>query len=263
MVNAAVAAGASERKLRLFVIACCRRVWHLLPDDRYREAVEIAGRFCDGLATRGELSRARDASADLFDPWFALRRRSVRTQRERAPFWAYESAATASEPKPLATPISSTSGLRSTIGRYQPGNNVAVEGADCAAAAAACAATHDGESEPDGRALAAERAVQCDLLRDILGTAQGPPASIDSAWLAWHDGAVSQLARAAYEDRRLPEGHLDPARLAVLADALEDAGCADADLLGHLREPGPHVRGCWAVDLILGKGVGRDRGGVA
>jgi hypothetical protein len=42
-------------------------------------------------------------------------------------------------------------------------------------------------------------------------------------------------------------------RLPVLADALEDAGCADADLLGHLRGPGPHVRGCWAVDLILGK----------
>jgi hypothetical protein len=41
--------------------------------------------------------------------------------------------------------------------------------------------------------------------------------------------------------------------LALLADALEDAGCIDADLLGHLREPGPHVLGCWAVDLVLGK----------
>jgi hypothetical protein len=51
----------------------------------------------------------------------------------------------------------------------------------------------------------------------------------------------------------MPSGHLDPARLAVLADALEDAGCADADLLGHLRGPGPHIRGCWAVDLLLGK----------
>jgi hypothetical protein len=41
--------------------------------------------------------------------------------------------------------------------------------------------------------------------------------------------------------------------LPILADALEDAGCTDADLLGHLRSPGPHVRGCWAVDLVLGK----------
>ena len=62
------------------------------------------------------------------------------------------------------------------------------------------------------------------------------------------------MAEAAYEQRELPAGTLDPARLTVLADALEDAGCADADLLGHLRGPGPHVRGCWAVDLLLGKG---------
>jgi hypothetical protein len=61
------------------------------------------------------------------------------------------------------------------------------------------------------------------------------------------------LARAAYWYRLLPSGHLDPARLAVLADDLEDAGCTDPDLLGHLRGPGPHVRGCWAVDLLLGK----------
>jgi hypothetical protein len=67
-------------------------------------------------------------------------------------------------------------------------------------------------------------------------------------------GAVTQLARAAYGPRRVPKrGTLDPALLAALADALEDAGCNDADLLGHLRSPGPHVRGCWAVDLVLGK----------
>ena len=75
---------------------------------------------------------------------------------------------------------------------------------------------------------------------------------VDSVWLAWRDCTVPQLARAAY-DRRLPEGTLDPSRLILLADALEDAGCTDAELLGHLRSPGPHVRGCWAVDLVLGK----------
>jgi hypothetical protein len=42
-------------------------------------------------------------------------------------------------------------------------------------------------------------------------------------------------------------------RLAVLADALEDAGCTDAEILSHCRSPGPHVRGCWVVDEILGK----------
>jgi hypothetical protein len=65
--------------------------------------------------------------------------------------------------------------------------------------------------------------------------------------------AVLSLAQAAYDHRELPAGPLDPARLAELAGALEHAGCADAELLGHLRGDGPHVRGCWAVDAILGK----------
>jgi hypothetical protein len=64
---------------------------------------------------------------------------------------------------------------------------------------------------------------------------------------------VPRLARAAYEERHLPPGRLDAARLAVLADALEEAGCADAGLLDHLRGLGPHVRGCWAVDLAFGR----------
>ena len=62
------------------------------------------------------------------------------------------------------------------------------------------------------------------------------------------------LAHAAYDERTLPSGHLDPARLAVLSDALEDAGCTDAAVLGHLRGPGPHVRGCHVLDLLLGRG---------
>ena len=64
---------------------------------------------------------------------------------------------------------------------------------------------------------------------------------------------VVSLAEAAYDQRHLPSGHLDPQRLAVLADALEDAGCDNVDTLDHLRGPGPHVRGCWALDLALGK----------
>jgi hypothetical protein len=42
-------------------------------------------------------------------------------------------------------------------------------------------------------------------------------------------------------------------RLPVLADALEEAGCTISDILDHCRGPGPHVRGCWVVDLLLGK----------
>jgi hypothetical protein len=54
------------------------------------------------------------------------------------------------------------------------------------------------------------------------------------------------IARRLYESQNLQA-------MPALADALEEAGCADADLLGHLRGPGPHARGCWAVDLLLEK----------
>ena len=77
------------------------------------------------------------------------------------------------------------------------------------------------------------------------------PVNFDAACLT---ATVVALAQAAYDERALPSGHLDPARLAVLSDALEEAGCVDAEVLDHLRSSGPHVRGCWALDLLLGKG---------
>jgi hypothetical protein len=109
--------------------------------------------------------------------------------------------------------------------------------------------TSDGVLRVEGPQHAPEHAA---LLRDIFGL-DFRPAPDPAPWLSWQGGTVARLAQAAYDERRLPEGHLDPARLAVLADALEDAGCADGDLLGHLRSPGPHVRGCWAVDILTGR----------
>jgi hypothetical protein len=64
---------------------------------------------------------------------------------------------------------------------------------------------------------------------------------------------VVRLAESAYDERQLPAGTLDNGLLAVLADALEEAGATDAALLGHLRGGGEHWRGCWAVDAVLGK----------
>jgi hypothetical protein len=72
------------------------------------------------------------------------------------------------------------------------------------------------------------------------------PVSLNPAWLAWDDGTVPKLAQTIYDARRFAD-------LPILADALEDAGCTDAEILGHLRGPGSHVRGCWVVDLLLGK----------
>jgi hypothetical protein len=92
----------------------------------------------------------------------------------------------------------------------------------------------------------AERNSQASLLRDIFGNSFRP-LLFDPAH---RTPTVIFLAQAAYDERHLPSGELDPHLLAVLADALEETG-ATSELLAHLRSPGPHVRGCWLLDLVL------------
>jgi hypothetical protein len=87
---------------------------------------------------------------------------------------------------------------------------------------------------------------QCDLLRDIFGNPFYPMPAIDEATLAWGDAAVCRVAQSIYDERRFED-------LPILVDALEDAGCTIAELLAHLRDSGPHPRGCWVLDLLLGK----------
>jgi hypothetical protein len=97
------------------------------------------------------------------------------------------------------------------------------------------------------RAPMGESAVLAHLLRDIFGN-PFRPLTLDPAH---RTPTVISLAQAAYDGRQLPSGGLDPDRLSVLADALEETG-APGELVAHLRSPGPHVRGCWSVDLCLG-----------
>ena len=87
------------------------------------------------------------------------------------------------------------------------------------------------------------------VLRDIFGN-PFRPVTFNAAW---RTSTVTNLAQAIYDDRLLPSGLFDNQRLGVLADALEEAGCDNADILGHLRGGGEHVRGCHVIDLILGK----------
>jgi hypothetical protein len=102
-----------------------------------------------------------------------------------------------------------------------------------------CAAISAG---PDDAKRVQDRSDLAALFRDIFGNPFRPVAFDPS----WRTEAVVALARGMYESR-------DFAPMPVLADALEDAGCADADILAHCRGDGPHVRGCWVVDLVLGK----------
>lgn len=94
-----------------------------------------------------------------------------------------------------------------------------------------------------------ETEVHVQLLHDIFA----PPAAAKTSNSLPENGTISNLARAVYEDSRPRDGQLSADRLAILADALEEAGCTDEAILSHCRGQGPHVRGCWVVDLLLGK----------
>jgi hypothetical protein len=96
----------------------------------------------------------------------------------------------------------------------------------------------------DRQRLREESRIQAGLLREIIGN-PFRPVVVDPSWLLWNGGTVRLIAKAIDE-----EGAYD--RLPILADALEEAGCPTVALLQHCRGGSVHVRGCWAVDLLLG-----------
>jgi hypothetical protein len=211
----------SDRKVRLYVVACGRRVWHLLDHHSSRRAIEVAELLADGQATDEDRLRAyHDADAgfseSVTNPAYfvkhGLDRKVLRRQEVQD---GYNAAVAA--------------GWKLLGGLYSDKNRSKLE-----------------------NALIPERQAQANLVREIIPN-PFRPVTISPPVLTWNDGLVTQLAQAAYDNRNLPEGTLDNGRLAVLADALEEAGCTDANILGHLRGIGPHVRGCWSVDLVLGK----------
>ena len=189
----------SERKKRLFVVGCCRRIWAVL-DQQGRHAVEVAERLADGHASPEE--------------WEAAQR-------------------------PVAE-----------RGWDKEGVNV-LDYPSAAASMSGCGYDYFETPRLAARACGnpVEMFTQVALVRCIMSN-PFRPASINPTWLT---PAVTNLAQSAYDERAMPSGELEPARLAVLSDALEEAGCDNEDILNHLRSPGSHVRGCWALDLILGK----------
>lgn len=199
----------SERKLRLFAIACCRRVWSLI-GEKGRRGVEIAEQYADGNRCQRTLRRA----------W-----RAAQGEAREAKKGASESASLAA-----AYAVATDRPWEPTLLNVR---------ATATAAAWAVKCINRGANEARRR----EWKAQAHLLRDVFH-AWVPSISIEE--LAWNDGTVVKLAQGIYEDRAFD-------RLPILADALEEVGCHDAEILGHCRQSGEHVRGCWVVDLILGK----------
>jgi hypothetical protein len=227
-----VAGRLSDRRRRLFAVACCRRRWPLFTDERVRHAVEVAERYADGLATEQERSRAQD-DVD-------------------APTWAgdrYLWGETTCKVSPLEWHVAQAA--RFSLFGAVHGESTAYHAAFAAGLSAEIDALHEKESARSSergvfiRGYGSEVVVQRALLRDIAGNPFRPPG-LRAEWLTWNGGVVVELSRAIYEERAFD-------RLPVLADALEEAGCVAAAILDHCRQPAEHVRGCWVVDRLLGK----------
>ena len=200
-----------QRKQRLFSVACCRRIWPLIPIEEGRRCVEVAERFADNQATSEELAAAEARASAIW----------LEDAADDARFASYH-----------------------VCNRTVDGLHVSTDA--LSAVFKHLQTTVDTPVEPlSGRARGAcpsEEREQCRLIRDIFGN----PFRRVSFSSEWRTDTAVALARQMYEAREF-------SAMPILADALQDAGCDNADILDHCRGPGPHVRGCWVVDLVLGK----------
>jgi hypothetical protein len=206
---------AAGRKLRLFAVMCCRHIGHLLTDERSRNALDVLERYLDHGATKRQFNRAVESAA------------KVTCDLADAPGGVYEAACAACTAlEDIQDPFEDTR-----------------EVADHARSALVAALPEDEPAKALARAERAEEAAQAQFLRDIFGNPFRPVA-LDSAWLT---SDVRLLARGIYDHKAFE-------RMPILADALQDAGCDNEDILAHCRDPKQvHARGCWVVDLVLGK----------
>jgi hypothetical protein len=242
----------SDRKLRLFACACCRRLWDLLDKDHCKRLLEVGQELgCEGLPDL-PLDSARNAvelserAADESMSAEALRAAAEAADAFHLPAQDY---AACYDPGmgPFDTVLMASG--RAAYAAYHACDSDPAVGSMGVIREASCAiaylrSTEYGQMVAEG-GDPAERAAHCALLREIMGNPFRSPA-IAPAVLAWNGGAVRRFAKAMYDERSF-------AQMSQLADALEQAGCTDADVIAHCREPGEHVRGCWVVDLILGK----------
>jgi hypothetical protein len=189
----------SDRKLRLFAVACCRGVWDLL-EERSRQAVLIAEHFAEGNAPDADRNKAWEAARIV--------PRAMREPDYENPFHPDQASAA-----DMAThAVGPSTGLIRVAG----------------------VTPH----------LGAHRQPVLDLQRWLVRCIFRYP--LLRLTLNATSATATTLAQSVYSNRSFEQ-------LPILADALEETGCSDAELLEHLRGSGPHTRGCWALDAVLGR----------
>jgi hypothetical protein len=250
------------RKIYLTASAFLRRFWHLIPDERSCGAVEALERYADGLASWEALQRARGGAKRAFAELAEEEQKKGILQgafyRGRlavawhAAGWDVEIAAHCPVPERRVVRGSPWVGMMAlgaapehyATDEYNYSSESPVLMQFRRVPPKTMFDIPTSVREADSAAIAREYAAQAELLRDLFNPFH--PVVIDAAWLRAADGAVVQIAHGIYEERAFD-------RMPILADALVDAGCIDEYILGHLRGPGPHVRGCWLVDALTGK----------
>jgi hypothetical protein len=205
---------AAERKFRLFAVACCRAAWRLFTSKAVRAAVEAGELYADGRLSRAALRDAQRAAEQLAERAF---RKKVRAS-------------------PWTLPVQGRFARQAAVqvASEDPDDVLDIVTFELVAA-----------KTPEGRDRACRRGqlYRADLLRDLFGPLPFRPVHIDPSW---RTPAVVALASAISDERRWGD-------LPILGDALQEAGCTDAEVLEHCRGPGPHSRGCWVCDLLLMK----------
>jgi hypothetical protein len=224
-----------QRCLRLFRCACCRSAWELFEDERCRSAVQVSERYADGAARRAELVAARDRAEEAQRAADQQWQEAARRHPSGSALWReafhYHSVA-------VAAHYAAVTQFHVRVGHIV---TMSIQSARTAEVA-------EGPASPQAAAAQQEQErLQAGLVRDIFGNPFRPCSPLTPAVLDWNDRTVPRIAAGVYQERAFN-------RLPILADALLDAGCHEEQLLAHCRSAGPHVPGCWAVDLILGKG---------
>jgi hypothetical protein len=222
---------AGERKRRLFACHCCRRLWDLLDEEASWQVIEVVERYAEGLVTEEVLRRAAEDALQM-----TLRvQNDTESDDPRAPLGAAEAV------HDLAGGGPAWEAAASAVGYFQA-DPLWFQARRAWQDPTLSQRLGSEASEAYQRGLQAEQQYQAALLREMFGNPFRPVA-VEAAWLSWNDGAVPKLARAIYDGSRFED-------LPILADALEEAGCTNADVLAHCRLDGGHARGCWALDLL-------------
>jgi hypothetical protein len=215
---------ASDRKLRLFAVACCRRVWHMLSDEQSRNYVEVAEKFADRLVGYEELKdQQRHAE---FEHWLTGWGRNL-----NCPAWLLKAE------WEIAMAV-----VQEHVNAEEVARAVAESLSWEEAAPRIAEKDYTAWQAVVRAAQVNERKLQLDYVRCVFGN-PFRPIMVKASWLTKD---VLRLARIVYDEQafdRLPE----------LAHALEEAGCESQVILAHCREQFSHVRGCWTVDSILEK----------